>query len=88
MSAGANALTTVPLVETGLLYGARQQQFDLRFGRRFQAGRVRLDPSIDIQNLFNFSGTQTLVTTYGPNWLNPTQILNPRYVKFNIEVNF
>ena len=88
VSAGANALTTVPLIEGGTLYAARQQQLDVRLGKRIRVGRARIDGSIDIQNLPNFSSTQTHSTTYGPNWLNPTQILNPRYVKFNIEVNF
>ena len=88
VSAGANALTNVPLLATGSYYGDRQQQLDLRLGKRIKVGRARFDASIDLQNLPNFSSTQDLVTTYGSTWLNPTQILNPRYLKFNLEVNF
>ena len=88
VAAGPNALTTVPLIEGGKMYAARQQQLDLRVGKRFTVGKMRMVGSIDIQNLPNFSSTQTLVTGYGPNWLNPTQILNPRYLKLNMEVTF
>ena len=43
VSAGANALTTVPLLEGGTLYGARQQQLDIRLGKRILAGKTRID---------------------------------------------
>jgi hypothetical protein len=91
LSEGSTALISVPLIQPGTLFGPRQQQLDLRIGKRFSAGRVRLIPSIDFQNVFNSAGVQIYNTTYGTTgttWLTPTQLQNPRYLRINLEVDF
>ena len=78
----------MPLIEGGTLYGGETAAARYPSGEANPGGKTRIDGSIDIQNLPNFASTQTLSTTFGQNWLNPTQILNPRYVKFNVEMSF
>jgi hypothetical protein len=91
VSAGSTALTNVPLIQPGTMYANRQQQLDFRLGRRFVVGRTRLDASVDFQNLLNEASIQILNTSYGTTgatWLNPTQIQNPRYMRFNLTLDF
>ena len=90
-SPSATFLTTVPLIAPGTQYADRQQQLDLRFGKRFVAGRTRMDASVDFQNILNAASIQIVNTTYGTTgatWLNPTQIQNPRYLRLNFTVDF
>ena len=91
ISEGSTALISVPLIQPGTLFGPRQDQVDFRIAKRFTIGHVRLNASMDVQNLFNEAAVQIYNTTYGTTgatWLTPTQLQNPRYARFNLEVNF
>ena len=44
--------------------------------------------SVDFFNLFNVNSAETVVTTYGPNWLRPTQLQQGRYVKLSAQFDF
>jgi hypothetical protein len=44
---------------------------------------------VDVLNLFNANtGTMFQQNYDGSTYLNPTQILNPRFVRFNVTVDF
>jgi hypothetical protein len=43
---------------------------------------------VSIYNLFNANPVQTYVTTYGATWLNPTVILQARFVDIGVQVDF
>src|SRR5215471_5699985 len=91
LSEGATALINVPLIQPGTLFGPRQDQFDFRVAKRFAFVGGRWIVSVDIQNLFNEAAVQIYNTTYGTTgatWLTPTQIQNPRYARFNLELTF
>lgn len=91
VAAGATALTSVPLIAPGTMFGPRQQQTDLRVAKRLKVGRSQMTASVDFQNLFNQAGPQIYNTTYGTTgatWLVPTQIQNPRYLRVNLEMSF
>ena len=91
ISEGSTALISLPLIQPGTLFGPRQDQVDFRIAKRFTIGHVRLNASMDVQNLFNEAAVQIYNTTYGTTgatWLTPTQLQNPRYARFNLEVNF
>ena len=42
----------------------------------------------DLYNLFNSNPILGYNQTYGAAWLRPTQILQPRFVRFNVTVDF
>jgi hypothetical protein len=42
----------------------------------------------DVYNAMNASPVISVNTTYGPNWLKPTQILVGRFVKLGAQLDF
>jgi len=52
-------------------------------------GRAALIGSVDVFNILNRSDITTLSTSYtSTSWLQPTQILVPRYAKFSAQIDF
>ena len=51
---------------------------------------ARADAAVDFYNLFNSNTATMLQQTFGDgtNYLQPTQILNPRVVKLNLTLTF
>jgi hypothetical protein len=87
-----NGTTGVDLLLPGQMYGEdRVNQTDLRFAKVFRFGARRLDVGLDLFNVFNSND----VTVYdgqfgtdGSTWLRPTGIVNPRFVRFNMTLDF
>ena len=86
---------TVNLVEPGTLYGARQNNLDMRIAKILRFRGTRAQFGVDIYNLLNTD----VVTTYnqgytaptatsGSIWLTPTAILPARYVRLNMQLDF
>jgi hypothetical protein len=88
LAAGANGTATVGLVPTGVLYEDRLNQVDLRFVKIVKIARARLQGRFDIYNLFNASTILNEVTRYGPQWLQPSQILGGRVFKFGAQLDY
>jgi hypothetical protein len=89
--AGAST-QTVNLVEPGTLYLDTQNRIDLRVGRNFRFSGRSIQPFAEIFNLLN-AGTVTSVNqTYaatGTNlWLTPQTIMDARYIRFGVQMNF
>ena len=90
----ANGTTNVNLLATGQLYtDARVNQVDMRFAKILRFGDRKLDVGIDLYNLLNTNDTTAFdqafdYNTVGANWLRPTGIVQPRFVRFNLTVNF
>ena len=91
----ANGTTTVNLVTDGQLYpDERVTQVDMRFAKIFRFGSRRADVGVDLYNLFNTNqGTQfdqnyDYGVAAGGEWLRPTSIVSPRYVRFNETFSF
>ena len=83
------AATTVNLVAPGTYFADRINQIDMRFGKILNFGSKRANIAIDVLNLFNANtGTMFQQNYDGSTYLNPTQILNPRFVRFNVTVDF
>jgi hypothetical protein len=79
---------TIALIEPNTLYGDRLNQTDLRFARIFNYGRYRLQGMIDIYNVFNSSTVLAYNTTFGQEWLRPTDVLQGRLVKIGGQLTF
>jgi hypothetical protein len=88
LAAGANGTATIDLIPFGTKFGDRLNQVDFRIAKSIKLRRVRVDPTLDVDNLFNRSTVLGINTRYGPSWLTPTQILPGRLVKFGAQLNF
>jgi len=86
---------TVNLVEPGTLYGARQNNLDMRIAKILRFRGTRAQFGVDVYNLLNTD----VVTTYnegytaptatsGSIWLTPNSILPARYVRLNMQLDF
>ena len=89
---------SVNLVQPGQVYGNRINGMDLRFGKILKFGRTRTNVALDLYNLFN-SNTGTAYNqgfdfatsgrpVLGSPWAGPTSVMNPRFVRFNVTVDF
>ena len=81
----------VNLIQPGTVFLDYQNRLDLRIGKNFHVGSSKFYGYIDIYNVGN-AGTVTSVNqTYaGPtsSWMNPLTIVDGRYIRFGLQVNF
>jgi len=64
------------------------RQIDIRVIRNFMLGHTRLQGIFDLYNAFNDSAILAETTAYGSNYRRPTAILDPRILKFGLQMNF
>src|SRR5262249_7612693 len=88
LAPGTNGTAKLEMIQPGTMFDERSQQVDLRITKSFKVGRSRVLGSLDVVNLFNGNGVQTINTTYGPNWLRPTLIQAARGFKFSTQLDF
>ena len=60
---------------------------DLRFGKLLRAGKSRTVVSLDLYNILNTNVPVNANQAYA-SWLAPTEILNPRVAKLNLQFDF
>ena len=82
------AQSTVSTIEPGAEYGDRLNQIDLRFTKIVNVGRGRIDLNVDIYNAFNSDAVLGEIGTIGPVWRLPTNVIQPRFVKFAARWDF
>ena len=51
-------------------------------------GRARLDLNLDLYNLLNSDAVLTHSNAFGAAWLRPTTIVQGRFVKFGVRMDF
>jgi hypothetical protein len=81
---------TVNLVEPGTLYGDRVNELDVRFAKILRFGRTRTNVGFDIYNVLNSAAVLNYNQAFipGGNWLVPTGVIQPRFLKFSAQVDF
>jgi hypothetical protein len=84
---GNAANVTVNLVEPGTMYGERANQLDLRFGKTLRFGGTRAVLSVDLYNALNADAVITQNNSYAA-WQRPQAILQARFAKFGVQVDF
>jgi len=84
----AGGSATVALIEQNTMYGDRLNQTDMRFARLFRHGRYRFQGMVDVYNLFNRNPVLAYNTTFGSEWLRPTDVLQGRLIKIGGQLNF
>jgi hypothetical protein len=90
--------TTIDILDNDhRLYAERRTQIDMRFAKIFRFGAKRVDVGVDLSNLLNTNYATTFENTYrfsagntalGGTWNNPTVIYSPRFVRWNLTVDF
>jgi len=89
---GASTIS-VNLIEPNTLFLPYRNQLDARVGKTFRFGKFQAQGFVDMFNALN-AGTITAVsTTYGAvpatrTWMNPTEILTGRTVRFGTQWEF
>jgi hypothetical protein len=95
----ATSTTTVDLLdaEHRLFADERRTQIDMRFAKIFRFANRRVDVGVDLGNLLNTNYATTFENGYqfstnnsaaGGTWNNPTAIYTPRFVRWNLTVDF
>ena len=82
---------TLNLAPQGLVFPERLNTVDMRFTKIVRFGQTRTNIGIDLYNLFNANTGTTFNQNFGTDgstWLRPNAILNPRYVRFNVTLDF
>ena len=87
--------TNVNLLATGQLYpDSRVTQVDMRFAKILRFGGRRADIGVDLYNMFNTADYTAFDQSYdygvasGGEWLYPTAIVRPRFVRLNVTFTF
>ena len=69
------------------MYGERLNQLDLRFAKILQMGGTRATASLDLYNALNANPVLTLNNAFAA-WQQPRSILNSRFAKIVVQVDF
>ena len=87
--AGGTKTITVDLVP---LYNhfldQKINQLDVRLSKNVNIGKTRIQGNLDVFNIINSSTVLSMNQTYGPSWLQPTQIMPGRMLKVGFQVDF
>jgi hypothetical protein len=81
---------TVPLVPAQTEYAPRLTQVDLSLSKNFSAGRVRVNPKLDVFNAFN-SDDWTAVTSMqfgAATYKRPSVILQGRVIRIGADLKW
>jgi len=84
---GGAANVTVNLVQPGTMYVERSNQLDLRFSKTVRLSRLRTGLNLDLYNALNANPVLTANNAFAA-WQVPLTILNPRLVKFSVQLDF
>jgi hypothetical protein len=95
----ATGLTSIEILDNDhrLYADNRRTQIDMRFAKILRWGQRRFDVGVDLGNLLNTNYTTTYENVYqfsvnnaanGGTWNNPTAIYTPRFVRWNLTVDF
>jgi hypothetical protein len=84
---------TVDLTLPGQLYGERVNAVDMRFGKNVRFKGTRTTVAVDLYNLFNANTGTAYQQTYDPltngsTYRRETTVLSPRFVRFNVTLDF
>jgi len=87
------ATQDVDLLLPGSVYGDRITAVDMRFAKVLHFGKMKANVGMDVYNLFNSNTPTAYETVYDPatngaRWLQPTAVLLPRFMRFNVQVDF
>ena len=56
--------------------------------KTFRVDRLRIQPRLDLYNVFNSNTITSINTTFGPAFRRPLSILDGRFAKIGVQVDF
>jgi hypothetical protein len=86
--APTTAALSAALIEPGTLYSERLNQIDFRIAKAFKVGKNRIQGTVSAFNLLNGNAPTSINNTYGPSWLLPNKIMQARFVKFGVQLDY
>jgi len=88
--AGNAATLQINLVQPGQVWGDRVNEFDVRVAKVIRWGHMRSNVGIDVYNLLNSNAVLNYNQTFVPGgtWLQPLQVLTPRFMKVSAQIDF
>jgi hypothetical protein len=88
---GGAATQSVNIVRQGQVFGPRINTVDLRVTKVLRLAGKRANVGLDLYNLFNGNTGTAFNQNFGTDgavWLRPTAVLTPRFLRFNVTVDF
>jgi hypothetical protein len=86
---------TIDMLAPFSMFGDRVRQMDVRVSKLFRFGAQRVQANLDVYNLANASTATFVRNTYtapgavtATPWLQPTQVMDGRFVKFSAQFDF
>ena len=84
---------TVNILLPGQIYGERVNNLDMRIAKVVRVKGTRANIGIDLYNLTNDNTPTAFEATYDPattgeRWMRPTTVLQPRFMRFNVQFDF
>ena len=79
---------TVDLLPPEVLFLPFARKTDMRVMRRFNFGNTQIAPVLDIFNIFNTNTTTGVNSTYGSRWQEITRIMQARYLRIGLELEW
>jgi len=91
-TSGANTLN-VNLIQPNTVFLDFRKQLDLRLGKTFRFNRYKVQGFVDMFNALNAGTVLRVNETYGSNpatnaWLTPLSIMDGRFLRFGMQMNF
>jgi Carboxypeptidase regulatory-like domain len=84
----SNAIAETPGTATsGVIYGDRVNQIDLRIGKIVRLGQRRVSANVDVYNVFNSNAVLIESTAYRT-YRAPQFVMTPRFVKISAQLDF
>ena len=78
----------VDLLPPDTLFLPYQRKLDIRVARRFIVGNMRINPVFDVFNLLNANTTTDILSTFGPRWQEIEEIMQARFVRIGLEIDW
>ena len=95
---GSPTTVSVPLMLTNEMFGERVTYWDMKFAKNIRFANRRLQLGLDLYNIFNsdaitgYNGTYVVDDPSTPanenTWLQPTSLISPRYIRFQVQMDF
>ena len=82
------ARISVDLLPPEVLFLPFARKTDIRVMRRFNIGNTQIAPVLDVFNIFNTNTTTRVNTTYGSNWQDIVAIMQARYMRIGLELEW
>ncbi len=79
---------TIDLLPHEVLFMPFQRKVDIRVMRRFNIGNTQIAPVLDIFNLLNANTRTSEQQAYGPNWRQLQDIMQARYMRLGLELEW